>query len=180
MNDEVHPVERDEAATAQAIAEEEGKTLGAVAAEEASRDDAGRGSVEGDDPDAWRLQSKIFGGIAVFMVVIATVYWFMSYEAAGTTFLLVAAGMTGLPAIYLGWPRSRGKGPARPHVHQQPGLDPHDGVWFPDASIWPLAIGVSMALVGNGFLLGRWLLAPALVLLVWSIGGMIRQGRHRL
>lgn len=179
--DEVHPVERDEAVTAEAVAEKEGRTVVAVAEEEANRDDAGRGSDVSDGPDSWRLQGKIFGGVSVFMVVIATVYWFMSYEAAGTTFLVVSAAMTGLPALYLAWPRNRGGTvPARPEGHEEPGHDPHDGVWFPDASIWPLAIGVSMALIGNGFLLGRWLFAPALVLLAWSIGGMIRQGRHRL
>ena len=178
-DDDVHPVERDVAATGEAVAEDEGRTAGAVAVEEAHRDDAGRGSGDDQDPDSWGLQAKIFGAIAVFMVVIAVVYWFMSYEAAGTTFLAVSALMTGVPALYLGWPRNRGDR-ATPQVHHEPGHDPHDGVWFPDASIWPLAIGVSMALVGNGFLLGRWLLAPALVLLAWSIGGMIRQGRHRL
>ncbi len=168
MNDDVRPVEEGEAVTADAVAEEEGAS------------DAGRGSVESDDRAAWRLQSRIFGGIALFMVLIAVVYWFLSYEAAGTTFLVVAAGMTGLPALYLGWPRGRHRtGAPSPH-HEEPGHDPHDGVWFPDASIWPFAIGGSMVLVGNGFLLGRWLLVPALVLLAWSIAGMIRQGRHRL
>ena len=111
MNDEVHPVERDEAATVEAVAEDEAETEGAVAQEEAERDDAGRGSAGSDDAEAWRLQAKIFGGVAVFMVLIATVYWFMSYEAAGTTFLAVAACMTGVPALYLGWPRNRGGAP---------------------------------------------------------------------
>lgn len=139
-------------------------------AEEAQLDD--------DGLDSWALQARIFGGIAVFMLVIATIYWFMSYEPAGTTFLVVSAGMTGVPALYLAWPRARRDQPRPPHI--EPGHDPHDGVWFPEASIWPFAIGGAMVLVANGFLLGRWLLIPALALLVWSIAGMIRQGRHRL
>lgn len=169
MSDEDRPVDD--------VVEEEAKTEDVVAREEAERDDAGRGSTGSDDTEAWQLQAKIFGGVAAFMVLIATVYWFISYEAAGTTFLAVAACMTGLPALYLAWPRNRGGGPL-PH-RAEPGHDPHDGVWFPEASIWPLAIGASMALFANGLLLGRWLWIPAVVLLAWSIAGMIRQGRHR-
>ncbi len=147
--------------------------------EEAHLEESGRGwAIDETSREARRLQARIFGGIAVFMIVIGAIYWFMSYEAAGTTFLLVSAGMTGLPALYLGWPRKGGE--ETPPEDPEPGHDPHDGVWFPDASIWPLAIGGSMVLVANGFLLGRWLLIPALVLLVWSLAGMVRQGRHRL
>ncbi|MGI8939855.1 MAG: aa3-type cytochrome oxidase subunit IV [Iamia sp.] len=142
-------------------------------------EEAGRGLADEDDGlDSWALQARIFGGIAVFMLVIATIYWFMSYEPAGTTFLVVAAGMTGVPALYLAWPRGPKGEPMPPHI--EPGHDPHDGVWFPEASIWPFAIGGAMVLVANGFLLGRWMLIPSAVLLVWAIVGMIRQGRHRL
>lgn len=143
-------------------------------------EESGRGwAVEDTSDSGRRIVARIFGGISVFMVLIATVYWFVSYEAAGTTFLLVAAGMTGLPAAYMGWPRNRG-GPPSSAQDPEPGHDPHDGVWFPEASIWPLAIGGSMVLFANGLLLGRWLSVPAVVLLAWSILGMIRQGRHRM
>lgn len=159
----------------------ESRTQEAVADEEATRDDAGRG--EAAAHAGWALQARIFGGIALFMAVIATIYWFMSYEAAGTTFLTLSAGMAGMTAAYLGWPRGdreAGSGGDDLGHDVEVGHDPHDGVWFPEASIWPFAIGGSMVLVGNGLLLGRWLLIPAGVLLVWSLGGMIRQGRHRI
>lgn len=124
----------------------------------------------------WRVQALIFGGIAVFMAVIGAVYWFMSYEAAGTTFLALASGMALLTAVYLGWPR---RAPVDEVEPPEPGHDPHDGVWFPEASIWPFAVGAGMVLVGNGLLLGRWLLVPASAFLLWSLVGMIRQGRRR-
>ena len=37
-----------------------------------------------------------------------------------------------------------------------------------------------VALVGNGLLLGRWMLIPAGVFLAWALSGMIRQGRRRI
>ncbi len=151
-----------------------------VAEEEAERDDAGR---HADEPGhaGWRLQARIFGGIAVFMAVIGAVYWFVSYEHAGTTFLALAAVMALMTAAYVGWPR-RGHGDDADAAVEdmEPGHDPHDGVWFPEASIWPFAIGAGMVAVGNGLLLGRWFLVPSAVFLLWALAGLIRQGRHRV
>ena len=124
----------------------------------------------------WRVQATIFAGIAVFMAVIGSIYWFMSYEAAGTTFLALASGMSLMTAVFLGWPR---RGDPDEVERPEPGHDPHDGVWFPEASIWPFAVAAGMVLVGNGLLLGRWMLIPAAVFLLWSLVGMVRQGRRR-
>lgn len=163
---------------------DEAATEPGVRAEERQRDDAGRGdAAERDDVGhgdhaGWSAQALMFGGIGVFMAVIGTIYWFMSYEWAGTTFLALSAAMSFLAAAYLGWPRRRrsvGDGAG----HLEPGHDPHDGVWFPEASIWPFAVGMGMVLVGNGLLLGRWLLVPAGVFLLWALTGLVRQGRHR-
>jgi len=152
-----------------------------VAEEEAARDDAGRGSEDGHA--GWSLQGKLFGAVGGFIVLIALLYWFVSYEHAGSTLLALAAVLALMTGAYLAWPR---KGHASDeHEHEdghepEPGHDPHDGVWFPEASIWPFAIGAGMALIANGLLLGRWLVIPAAVFLAWSIAGMIRQGRHRI
>lgn len=150
----------------------EAATGPSVRDEERQRDDAGRG-----DHAGWGTQARMFGGIGVFVAVIGAVYWSMSHEPAGTTFLGLTSAMSFLAAGYIGWPR--GRRPAGEHEPAEPGHDPHDGVWFPEASIWPLAIGVGVVLVANGLLLGRWLLIPAGVFLLWALAGMIRQGRHR-
>jgi hypothetical protein len=148
-----------------------------VAEEESQRDDAGR-TEEGGGHAGWTLQGKLFGGVGVFIVLIALLYWFVSYEHAGSTLLALAAVLALMTAAYVAWPR-KGHETAEDE-HLEPGHDPHDGVWFPEASIWPFAIGAGMALIANGLLLGRWLVIPAAVFLAWSIAGMIRQGRHRI
>lgn len=150
----------------------EAATAPSVRDEEHRRDDAGR-----SDHAGWGTQARMFGGIGVFIAVIGTVYWFMSYETAGTTFLALTSAMAFIAAGYVGWPR--GARPIGEHGPAEPGHDPHDGVWFPEASIWPFAVGAGMVLVANGLLLGRWLLIPAGVFLLWALAGMIRQGRHR-
>lgn len=149
-----------------------------VAEEEAQRDDAGRG------PEAahagWGTQARMFGGIALFMALIGTVYWFMSYEWVGTVLLALTSGMAFLTAAYVGWPRPGDDGDPDGGQQLEPGHDPHDGVWFPEASVWPFAIGAGMVLVANGLLLGRWLLIPSAVFLVWAVAGMVLQGRRRV
>ena len=165
------------------VAAREAVTAPIVAEEEAERDDAGRGAgpdALGDHSD-WGTQARMFCGIGVFMAVIGTIYWFMSYEWAGTVLLGLTAAMAFGSGVFLGWPRGgHGGAAAAPGgPPPEPGHDPHDGVWVPEASIWPFAIGAGMVLVGNGLLLGRWLLIPAAVFLAWSLAGMVRQGRRR-
>ena len=153
-----------------------------VAEEEAERDDAGRSDEAAQA--GWGLQGTLFGGVGLFIVLIALLYWFVSYEHAGSTLLALAAVLALMTAAYVAWPRKAHEGDegggADGGHGAEPGHDPHDGVWFPQASIWPFAIGAGMALIANGLLLGRWLVIPASVFLAWSIAGMIRQGRHRI
>jgi Cytochrome c oxidase subunit IV len=129
----------------------------------------------------WTLQGKLFGGVGVFILLIGLLYWFVSYEHAGSTLLALSAVLAMMTAAYVAWPRKGHAPAADADGHEpEPGHDPHDGVWFPEASIWPFAIGAGMALIANGLLLGRWLVIPASVFLAWSIAGLIRQGRHRI
>ena len=167
------PDDRDDVAAREAV------TAPAVAEEEAQRDDAGRDLDDDGDHSGWGTQAVMFCAIGAFMALIGIVYWFMSYEWTGSVLLLLTATMAIGSGLFLGWPRGGDAGrPSGPPP--EPGHDPHDGVWFPEASIWPFAIGAGMVLVGNGLLLGRWLLIPSAVFLAWSLAGMIRQGRRRL
>ena len=156
-----------------------------VAAEEGERDDAGRR----DTGLGWEVQARIFSVMSLFLLVVSIGYGLLSGEWAGTTLLTLTSAMAFLTAAYLGWvPRDQRHLATRAPVGQdpeaedlpEPGHDPHDGVWFPSASVWPFAIAVGMALVGNGLLLGRWMLIPAGVFLAWALSGMIRQGRRRI
>lgn len=182
----VSPPDPDEPGRASPSADrDEEATEDEVADEERQRDDAGRG------PEAehagWSTQARLFGAVGAFVTLIGVVYWFVSYETAGTTLLALTAVLALMTAAYVGWPRrarsgddGAGDGGGADGGHAlEPGHDPHDGVWFPQASVWPLAVGAGMVLVGNGLLIGVWLLLPAAIFLAWAVGGMVRQGRHR-
>jgi Cytochrome c oxidase subunit IV len=118
---------------------------------------------------------RIFLIIGVLVAVIAAIYWFTAYEDAGTTLLVLTAGLGLWCGVFL-WLQYR-----RPAAAGH-GL-PDDGAataeYLPHASIWPFAIGLGAALVLNGLVLGVWVIFPGVLLLGYGVVGFIRQSRRR-
>jgi hypothetical protein len=127
-----------------------------------------------DDSPGFEIQARLFAFVGSFLVVITTIYWFVSYEEAGTVMLALAATLSFTIAGYLAWKRP----PSHTSVDEAepPG---EDEPWFPAASGWPFALGVGMWLVANGLLLGLWLLLPAGAFLLYALAGFIQQSRVR-
>ena len=104
-----------------------------------------------------KTEARVFLGVTVFFVVIGLVYWFTSYEDAGSIMLAACAGMGVVAggAILL---LSRG---AAPRPEDDPDATPESGAGvvdvFPTYSIWPFAVGLSAALLASGFAFGAWL-----------------------
>jgi hypothetical protein len=140
-----------------------------AANDDLDRDDAGRA----DESPGFDIQARMFTFIGVFLTVLSLVYGFWTKEAAGSTLLALGSGLAFTTGAYLGWR----KPPAGADVDQAQ----HDEVepWFPDASIWPFAMGAGLALVGNGLLLGTWLLLPSAIFLFYTLTGFVVQTRRR-
>ena len=129
-----------------------------------------------------RVEARIFVGIASFLLAVTAVYWLSSSEDAGTTMLVLSAGMAMLVGGYLAvQSRTRtdpaeGEGagtadPSRPPADQEP--------YLPHASIWPFAMGMGLVVMANGLVLGMWALAPGAMLAGASLWGYARQSRRR-
>jgi hypothetical protein len=145
--------------------------VGVRTPDDPARDDAGRD----DDSPGFDIQARLFAFVGTFQLVISAVYWFLTYEDAGSVMLLLAGALGLAVAGYLGWkkpPRSASVDEAEPSGEEE---EP----WFPAASGWPFALGIGMVLVANGLLLGLWLLLPAGAFLLYAIGGFILQSRVR-
>jgi uncharacterized membrane protein YfcA len=117
-----------------------------------------------------RVQWRIFLGMAVFVAFIGAVYWFMTYEDAGTTLLALTSGLAALFGGYL-LIQDRKRRPAAAH--------PEAEHYLPASSLWPFGIGVGVFLAFNGLILGLPWTLPGVVLVATSIGGFARQSRHR-
>ena len=136
------------------------------------------------------VQWRIFGGIAVFIAAIGTLYWFTSYEEAGSAMLALASALALLVLVVLVlhsakvvlvpiallvgvflWRQDRASAAGTP-TH---GTDEY----LPAASIWPFGIGVSAFLTFNGLILGLGYAVPGIILMVMSLAGFVRQSRAR-
>ena len=147
-----------------------------------------------DEATSW----KVFVGVGVFIAVLAVVYWFSSYERAGTTMLALASALALFFGSFLyGQERRRlaavsaptaltptrarsGAAAMAPDVVDSEVEDEVDqGHYLPDASVWPLAMGVGAALTLNGLIISWPYATPGAALLVLAVGGFVAQGRRR-
>jgi uncharacterized membrane protein YfcA len=116
-----------------------------------------------------RVQWRIFFGLAALIAVLGAIYWFVSYEDAGTTLLALASGLALLCGGYLFVQDRKGAGAARPEGE----------TYLPHASVWPFGIGFGVFLAFNGLILGLAWTVPGAVLVATSVGGFVLQSRHR-
>ena len=119
----------------------------------------------GDPGFGW----KMFAGVAVFMAVIGLVYWFASYEPAGTVMLALAATLAAVCGIYLRV--ELGRADAQAHDEQEQ--------YLPHSSMWPFAIGLGALLAVNGAIVGFPFAIPGMVLLMFAVVGFVGQTRRR-
>jgi hypothetical protein len=119
------------------------------------------------------VQWRTFAGIGVFILVIAIIYWFASYDYAGSVMLGLASALAFFSATYL-WRRERATGKPLPGFEDAP-VDQY----LPHASIWPFGIGVGAFLAFNGLVLGFVYAVPGAIVVGISIAGIVAQSRRR-
>lgn len=123
-----------------------------------------------------QVQWQLFLGVAAFIVLITAVYWFVSYEDAGTTMLALSAG---LALLFGGWLYLQDRRPHAPAADGEHGEHDEHGEYLPTASVWPLAIGVGAALAINGMILGWPYAVPGAAFLALGVAGFVAQSRRR-
>jgi len=127
-----------------------------------------------------KVSGFVFAGIGGFFAAITVLYWFTSYEDAGTTLLAVSVLFAALLATFLllvGWRR-----PAPPEDRGD--ADTAEGAGdmgtYPSSSVWPLVIAVGAVATALGVVLSGWLALPGLALLGGAIVGLARESRVRV
>jgi hypothetical protein len=134
---------------------------------------------------------RFFLRSAIWVVGSAIVYWFVSYEPAGTV-LLVALGLAIVAFISVVAYEARStveelRPVGRPlgllnrviGFHESPaaeapplGADPER---IPLASVWPIVAAAAAVTIGLGLLYGAWLALPGLALGIVAIYGWLVQ-----
>jgi hypothetical protein len=125
-----------------------------------------------------RVEARFLLFLATFGGVIALIYWFTSYEDAGTV-MLAAVGLLGLlpGSYYLWWSRRM-----TPRPEDDPEASPEDGAGvvgaFPSSSIWPFVLGLGAAMTALAFVFGLWTAIFGLTLAVSAALGVVAESRR--
>ncbi|HEX2700882.1 MAG TPA: cytochrome c oxidase subunit 4 [Acidimicrobiales bacterium] len=126
-----------------------------------------------------KVEGLVFAGTAAFFTVLTAVYWFTSYEEAGSTMLLLTVGLGLMPGLWLLWWSRR----MAPRPEDLPDADISDGAGavgaFPGPTAWPFTLAVGAVLAANGIAFGIWPAVPGFVLIVLAACGAIMSGRPR-
>ena len=121
-----------------------------------------------------KIEARVFGLLAGFLIVTAVIYWFLSEDPTGTTLIAICSGL-GLMIGYYLWFTARRFDGVRPEDRLDANIEDGAGEigFFPPHSWWPFALAVGSALFCLGFVIGMWLLIAGAVVTVWAVSGLV-------
>lgn len=118
-----------------------------------------------------RIEGGLFALGAVFYLAIAGIYWYFSRDVIGTTALALTGALAFLVAFYALYTSKRVY--PRPEDRLNGDIeeaDPEYGFFSPH-SWWPLAVGLSAAIIGVGLIFAVWIIVFGVFLLFMSLFG---------
>jgi hypothetical protein len=124
-----------------------------------------------------RTEPRFLIGAGAFSATVAVVYWYLSSEGAGFAMLLFMGMASAMIGGYLLWKMGRVSRP-----EDDPDADYASTAGevvgrFSSGSIWPLVMGIGLAIAVQGFVFGLWLIVFGLTLMVWAIVGLMLESR---
>lgn len=122
-----------------------------------------------------RAERLIFVLIAIFFVVVAPVYWFVTREIIGTVALLLTLAFFGMIGVYFTILSRK----IDPRPEDRKDAEVIEGVgevgFFPSSSIWPFWTAATVSLMALGPVFGWWLTLLGIGLGIWSLCGWTYQ-----
>ena len=136
---------------------------------------------------------RFFLRTAIYTLTITVIYWFLSYEIAGSA-LLLSLGMAAIFFVVVGFvmirharddPIPDDTRPAN-FVQRTLGFDEPEGEtvrpplaleddMIPSSSIWPLASAIAALLLGLGLIYGGWMWGPGIAIATVALWGWVTQ-----
>lgn len=125
-----------------------------------------------------KVEWRMFVGLGAFLVPITALYWFTSYEHAGSVMMACFVLAFVFMGLYL-MLQARRTGP-RPEDRTD--ATPADGAedlgYFPSRSVWPFTIAAGAVVLGYGLVFSGWLALPGLGMLVLSAVGYAAEAQR--
>jgi hypothetical protein len=121
--------------------------------------------------------ARVLLGAALFALLVGTIYWFLSYEAAGTIMLLTMAAGLVIAAAYLSLLGRRASVPAdRREARPTDSAGESVGI-FAARSAWPAVLALGCAVGLTGLIYGWWLAVVGAAGVTISLIGLVRDDR---
>ena len=125
-----------------------------------------------------RVEAILLLFLGVFFGLVGLVYWFWSYEDAGTAMLVGTCLLGFLPgSYYFYWHRRMGQ-----RVEDREDATIEEGAGeinsFPSTSIWPFVMGMGAALTVVSLVFGTWLIFPGISLILTALVGVTAESRR--
>ena len=115
-------------------------------------------------------------GLGLLVALMGALYWFTSYENAGTTMLVLAACLALFVGGYLAFTARRATA-QEGHAAAAEGNEAEP--YLPHASVWPFFVGAAALVTLNGLALGLFALVPGLIAMGIALAGYAGQSRRR-
>jgi hypothetical protein len=130
-----------------------------------------------------RVETELTLFAAAFVAGLAALYWFTSYEQAGTTLLVLGGTAYAIMCGYLFIQavRLHRSGTSRPEDRQDGQAADGTGEvgYFPAATVWPAAIGLGAVLVALGLVFGVWFIVIGAIVLAGAVIGYAVEAQAR-
>jgi hypothetical protein len=125
-----------------------------------------------------RVEAILLLFLGVFFGIVGIVYWFWSYEQAGTAMLVGTSLLGFLPGgYYFFWHRRMGQ-----RVEDRDDATIEEGAGdinsFPSSSIWPFVLGMGAFLTLMSLVFGIWLIFPGISLILTALVGVTAESRR--
>ena len=125
-----------------------------------------------------RVEAILLLFLGVFFGIVGIVYWFWSYEQAGTAMLVGTSLLGFLPGgYYFFWHRRMGQ-----RVEDRDDATIEEGAGdinsFPSSSIWPFVLGMGAFLTLMSLVFGIWLIFPGISLILAALVGVTAERRR--
>ena len=120
-----------------------------------------------------KTEGYLFGFLAAFLLPVTVVYWLLSKDPTGTTCLALSIGLAFMVGYYLLFTARRMD--ARPEDREDAEISEGSGEvgFFPPHSWWPIALAASFAITTIGLIIGPFLVAIGVGLLMVSLFGLL-------
>ena len=115
--------------------------------------------------------------VAAFGFVVGGIYWLLTYEDAGTAMLLFMGACGTVISGYLFLRRRHVRLiEDDPDARHEEATEEEIG-HFSSGSVWPIFMGIGIAIGLLGFIFGRWMIVFGALLFVWATVGLMQESR---